>query len=144
MKLYHGSKNGNLAVLKKMQAEAGDGVEVPEDELKNGIYLTPRYGFALACGARPEGVTQIDDVNKKIEFEHPEKFDPDLDVYIYEVEVDENYARRIDDNQYLIENLDEVKTTVKHEHKAKEVQNYYELKNWKEPGSEMSSEFKMR
>ena len=39
MKLYHGSKNSNLNAIKKMQAKAGEGIEVPEDELKNGIYL---------------------------------------------------------------------------------------------------------
>ena len=145
MKLYHGSKNGNLITIKKMQAQAGEGVEVPEDELKEGIYLTPHYGYALAMAIRPDGVTHIDDETKTIEFENPELFSPEEDVYIYEVEVPDEVARQIDKNQYVIENLDEVKPTVKNQHKAKEIINYYELKNWgKEKKQELYPELKIK
>ncbi len=145
MKLYHGSKNGNLNTIKKMQAQAGEGVEVPEDELKNGIYLTPHYEFALACAIRPNGLTQIDDEAKTIEFENPELFSPENDVYIYEVEVSEKEARQIDKNQYVVEGLDEIKPTAQHIHKAKEIEKYYELKNWKpESKKEIISEFKIK
>ena len=97
MKLYHGSKNGRLDIIRKSQAEAGEGVTVPEDELLNAIYLTPNYGFALVCAARPEGLTTINEQNGKIEFENSELFDPDAEIYIYEVEVAKNQLRQIDE-----------------------------------------------
>jgi len=145
MKLYHGSKNGNLTTIKKMQAQAGDGVDVPEDELKDGIYLTPYYEFALACAVRPNGVTHIKDEEKTIEFENPEGFFPEKDVYVYEVEVPEGVARQFDKNQLVIENMDEIAPTAKHQHKAGDIEQYYELINWKkEAKNETAAEFKIK
>lgn len=145
MKLYHGSKNGNLTAINKMQASAKEGLTVPEDELKNGIYLTPDYGFALACAARPNGVTHIDDETKTIEFENPELFFPDKNVYVYEIEIDEKETRKIDSNQYIVENMAEIKPTAQYTHKAGDVEKYYEFKNWRrEEKHEIKSEFKLR
>ncbi len=139
MKLYHGSKNGQLDTIKKSQAEAGEGVEVPEDELLNAIYLTPDYGFALAMAIRPMGLTTIDDDNKTIKFENPELFDPNDKVYIYEIDVPDEQARQIDERQWVIENLDEIKPDNKFEHSAGDIEQYYELVNWKKEESESNS-----
>ena len=79
MKLYHGSKY-KLDRLESRQAGKGD-VEVPENELLDGIYLTPDYGFAVAMAARPENsVTTIDNNEHKITFEKPELFKPERDM----------------------------------------------------------------
>lgn len=146
MKLYHGSKN-NFASIRKSQAGKADNIEVPENELLNAIYLTPDYGFALACAARPNGVTNIDGETKSITFENPELFDAEMDVFVYEVDV-ENIPKdkiiKVDDGQYAIVDTDELKVLNTFPHKAKEVQNYYELKNWKEKPQEIKMEFKMR
>lgn len=145
MKLYHGSKNGNLTIIKKMQAQAGKNVEVHEDELKNGIYLTPHYEYALAMAIRPNGVTHIDDETKTIEFENPELFFPEKDVYVYEIEVSEKDIRQFDKNQCVVEHLDEIKPAAMHRHKAKEIEQYYELKNLnKEHKKESNDEFKIK
>ncbi len=146
MKLYHGSKN-NFASIRKSQAGKADNIEVPENELLNAIYLTPDYGFALACAARPNGVTDIDGETKSITFENPELFDSEMEVFVYEVDV-ENIPKdkiiKVDDGQYAIVGIDELKVLNTFPHKAKEVQNYYELKNWKEKPQEAKMEFKMR
>ncbi|HCC05667.1 TPA: hypothetical protein DEP58_05220 [Patescibacteria group bacterium] len=127
MKLYHGSPNGNLLSLKRMQAEASESVEVPEDELKYGIYLTPHYEYALAMAIRTHGLTFIND-DKTIEFENPELFNPNEDVYVYEVEVSEEFAQQIDKDQFVVESLEEITPTCKYTHKAGEIEQYYELK----------------
>ena len=146
MKLYHGSKN-NFASIRKIQAGKADNIEVPENELLNAIYLTPDYGFALACAARPEGVTNIDGENKFITFEKPELFDPEEEVSVYEIDVEhipKEKVIKVDDHQYAIVGVDELNISRRFPHKAKDVQNYYELKNWKEKPQEISSEFKMK
>jgi hypothetical protein len=142
MKFYHGSKNLNLDKLVKMKAEAGKGAEVPEDEIKEGVYLTKDYGFALAMAIRPEGITWVDNQNKKIKFEDPDKFDPNLKVCIYEIEVNESETRKIDKKQYIVENLSEICPVNKYEHQAIEIRKYYELENWKE--NEQDREFKLK
>ncbi len=145
MKLYHGSKDGNLASIKKQQAQAGEGVEVPKDELLEAVYLTPDYGYALAMAVRPEGLTMIDDQKRTIEFEDPKLFDPEKKVYVYEIEVPDDKARKIDELQYVIENMDGIKPINKFEHKAGDVEQYYELKNWKrEEETEIGPKFKIR
>lgn len=145
MKLYHGSKNGNIKTIKKQQASAGEGVDVPKDELLEAIYLTPDYGFALACAARPDGVSHINESPKTIEFENPEAFNPDMEVYVYEIDVPDNEVRQIDELQYVVENKEEVEITEVFTHKAIDVAQYYELINWKREDKEgVSSQFKMR
>ena len=145
MKLYHGSKN-NFTSIKRSQAGKADNIEVPENELLDAIYLTPDYGFALACATRPEGVTEIDDNNKVITFENPELFDPEEEVFVYELDI-ENIPKEkiieVDDHQYAVD-IDELKVLNKFLHKAKEVQKYYELKNWQEKQKEVNIGLKIR
>ncbi|KKS86220.1 MAG: hypothetical protein UV60_C0002G0025 [Parcubacteria group bacterium GW2011_GWA2_43_11] len=95
-----------------------------------GIYLTPHYEYALAMAVRTHGLTFIND-DKTIEFENPELFNPNESVFVYEVEVSEKYARQIDNNQFVVEGLEEITPTHKYTHKAGEIEQYYELKNWK-------------
>ena len=134
MKLYHGSPK-NLTEIKKSQASKGKSPNVPKDELLNAIYLTPDYGFALACAARPKGTTDIDEETKSITFENPKLFEPQKTVYVYTVET-ENIPKeniiKVDDLQYAIIGIDNIELSDKNTHKAIDVQNYYELKNWKE------------
>jgi hypothetical protein len=140
MLLYHGSKE-KFEKLRPQQAQAGEGVEVPKDELQKAIYLTPNYKFAVACAARPDGVSNIDDKNGKIEFEKPETFNPEQDIYIYCVNsenvppenlkpVKDNNGE-IDKNQFVIINTDELLPDYVECKKAIEVEKYYELTNWK-------------
>jgi hypothetical protein len=132
MKLYHGSRN-NLQAIRKSQAQAGEGIDVPEGELLEAIYLTPSYKFAFAAAARVDGVTHIDDKENTIEFENPELFDPEREVYVYEVDIKDvpkESVRKVDELQYAILNLDEIKPTNQFIHKAGEIQKYYKLKNW--------------
>lgn len=146
MKLYHGSKN-NFASIRKSQAGKSDNIEVPENELLNAIYLTPDYGFALACAARPEGVTNIDGENRSIIFENPDLFEPEEEVFVYEVDiksVPKEKVIEVDDHQYAIVDMDELSIFNKFSHKAKDVQDYYELKNWEEKSKESGTDFKIR
>ena len=108
MKLYHGSREGGLSVIKKRQAQAGEGVDVPKDELLEAVYLTTDYGYALAMAARPDGVTHIDTLEKKIEFDNPSTFNSELDVFVYEVDVPDVQVRKVDELQYLVETVDEI------------------------------------
>ncbi len=131
MLLYHGSSH-QLKALQPQQAEAGEGIVVPEDELLHAIYLTPDRGSAIAMAVRPDGVTDIRD--RSITFEHPELFDPEKTVYLYIVETDaipKGHLRKIDDWQYAVEGLDELAFASMEEHKAGEIEQYYELTNWK-------------
>lgn len=140
MILYHGSPR-KIEMLESKQA--GTVHEVPEGELLNAVYLTPDYGFALACGARTEGTTDIDEEKKTIEFEHPELFDPEKEVYVYHVEsenIPEGHLRPIDDHQYAAEGLRELAYKQVDLKKAGDVREYYKLINW-EP-NEMSREVK--
>jgi hypothetical protein len=144
MKLYHGSKNGEITALQKRQAQAKAGVDVPSDELLNAIYLTPDYGFALAVAANPGGLMHIDDENKTITLENPETFDPAKEVYVYEVDVPDEMVRMIDPRQYVVEHLDEVSITNKSAHQAGEVAQYYRLENVNKESTEANLGFKMR
>lgn len=146
MQFYHGSKNSFSTIAKK-QASKAEHIDVPEKELLNAIYLTPDYGFALACAARPEGVTDIDDENKLITFEDPEKFDPEEKVFVYEIDlknIPEKNIIKIDERQYAIVGVDELKVVKKNSHNAKDIEKFYELKNWKEKPREFRPEFRMR
>jgi hypothetical protein len=135
MKLYHGTKK-QLDYLEAKQAVSPYPNEIPKDEILEAVYLTPDYGRAIAMGSRPEGNTIIDDENHKITFENPELFDPNQDIYIYNLDseifpLDElkpgenglDYVAMV--KKKLI--VPEVKKV-----KAREVLDYYELTNWKE------------
>lgn len=88
MKLYHGSRF-DLKKLNNKQAEkAEDLTDVPEEELQDGIYLSPDYGFALAMGTRLPGITEVGNDDKTIKFEHPELFDPESNIFMYTFDSD--------------------------------------------------------
>ncbi len=130
MKLYHGSPN-SFDTIRKSQAQAGDDIKVPDDELLNAIYLTPNYEFALAIASMPEGAANIDNETKTIKFENPEAFDPEKEVYIYEVDselIPKENLKEVDELQIAILNTDEIKPTIKHVCKAGDVEKYYEIK----------------
>ena len=130
MILYHGSSE-KIERLEGKQAQSVN--KVPEGELLNAVYLTPDYGFALACGARPEGTTNIDGEKKTIEFEHPELFDPEKEVYMYHIEsesVPEGHLHQIDNHQYAVEGLQELMYQQVDHRKARDVMEYYKLINW--------------
>jgi hypothetical protein len=137
MILYHGSKE-LLKSLKPHQAVSKDPNQVPKDELLNAIYLTNDFKFALAMGARPEGITQID--NNKIRFEHPELFDPECSVYIYEFDTSDIPAenlRPIDSKQFTVNGVKSLTPKNFRKLKAEELLKYYELTNWKKPETEV-------
>lgn len=146
MQLYHGSKN-SFSSIKNQQASKAEHVNVPKSELLNAIYLTPDYGFALACAARPEGVTNIDDENRSITFEDPEKFNPEEKVFVYEVDlsnIPEKNIIKVDERQYAIVGVNELTVMKKNIHNAKDIEKFYELKNWKEKPREFRPELRMR
>ncbi len=131
MKLYHGSPR-SFETIKKSQAQKGQ-VEVPEDELLNGIYLSPNYSFALAIGAMPDGAAHINDAKKEIEFEHPEKFDPDKEVFVYEIDSDkipQELLKTIDENQVVVMGTNELKPDLVHRTTAREVLSFYRIKDY--------------
>lgn len=130
MKLYHGSKNGELKTIKKNKAETADGLDVPKDELLEAIYLTPDYGYALAMAVRPHGLTNIDNTGKKITFDNPELFNPNEMIYVYELEIPDDEVRAIDELQYVVENKNEVVVNNVFAHHALDIEQYYELTNW--------------
>jgi hypothetical protein len=132
MKLYHGSPN-QFDSIHSSQAQRGEGMEVPEQELLNGIYLTPDYGFALAVGAKPYGATHINDEMKEIEFGHPELFDPNKKVFIYEIDskkIPQELLKQIDDNQFVVTGINELKPDSVKETTAKELLEFYKIKDF--------------
>lgn len=136
MILYHGSCR-QLEVLKPHQAEAGEGVSAPEGELLKAIYLTPNREFAVAMAARLEGITNINDESKTIEFEHPELYDPEKEVYLYIVDSDsipKENIREIDERQYAVVDIPEIRPESVETIKAGEVEKYYEIKQWRKEG----------
>jgi hypothetical protein len=146
MKLYHGSKR-DIILIERRQAGKADSVVVPETELQNAIYLTPDYGFALACGARPNGVTTIDNDNKTINFENPDLFDSNARVFVYEVDagnISKENIEQIDERQFVVSNMESLSFENKFVHKAGDVQKYYELNNWKEKPRDTNMGFKIR
>jgi hypothetical protein len=134
MLLYHGSKQ-LLTELKPQQAASKDPGAVPADELLHAIYFTPEFKFTLAMGARPEGVTNID--NDKITFENPELFDTNEEIYVYEItssEIPAANLKKVDNRQYAVIGLENLKGLAYKVYRAGELLKYYELTNWKEPG----------
>ena len=136
MILYHGSSQ-KLEVLRSHQAEAGEGVSVPEGELLDAIYLTPNREFAIAMAVKLEGVTNIADESKTIEFEHPELYDPEKEIYLYLIDSDsipKENIREIDERQFAVVDIPEIKPESVEVMKAGEVEKYYELKQWRKEG----------
>lgn len=132
MKLYHGSKY-ELQTLVNRQASSGGFDGVPHEELQNGIYLTPNYGFAVAMAVRPNGMTRIDD--GKISFEHQELFDPEKDVFIYIFDTEEEQFKDKEleyhnKDEYMIKGTNELIPSQTETIKSKEVFKYYELVEW--------------
>lgn len=146
MKLYHGSPK-NFDTIRKNQAQAGDGITVPDNELLNAIYLTPKYGFALAIAAMPEGNANIDEATKTIEFENTDAFDPEKEAYVYEIDsesIPKENLKEVNELQVAVIKMDEIRPTIKHIHKAGEIEKYYEIKKELEKEIKMPSEFKMK
>ncbi|MFC1663310.1 hypothetical protein ACFL04_04090 [Patescibacteria group bacterium] len=143
MILYHGSKQ-KVEVLKPHQAEAGEGVAAPEGDLLKAIYLTPNKEFAIAIASIPEGQTNIDNETKTIRFENPELYDPESEIYIYKVDISKipkEHVRQVDERQYAVIDLPEVKPDSVVEMKAGEVEKYYEIKKLNKEGDmEMTGE----
>jgi len=152
MKLYHGSKKEHDS-LEERQAQHPNPEEIPKDELEKAIYLTPDYGRAVAMGCRPRGKTNFDDINHIITFENPELFNPEEDIYIYEIDSERfsenelklgenglDYVATVMDGREIVP--DEIKKI-----KAREVLGFYEITNWKENNeikSEVSHSFKIK
>lgn len=133
MKLYHGSPY-NLSVIKRCQAQTNGHSEVDKKELLNAIYVSPIYEHALAIAAMPDGGADVDEPSKTIQFEHPEKFDPEKVIYVYEVDsenIPEGKLLAIDDRQLVITDTEGIIPSAKYTHKARDIAKYYELK--KEP-----------
>ncbi len=129
MKLFHWSPH-NFNIIKKNKAEAKKWITVPENELLNGIYLTQSYEFALAIASMPEGLANIDHNKKTIKFENPEKFNPEKEVYVYEIDsnkIEEQNLKYVDEYQYALLNVSELKPDKKHIHKAGDVKTFFEL-----------------
>jgi len=123
---YHGSKK-KLNALKRQQSWGPPGT--PKEESLNMIYLTPDFAFALVSAARPEGITEVNHNERTVHFENPEKFDPELEVYIYFVDpskISDDKKTWIDKWQIAVD-LDEIKPDKVETHKAGEVSQYYSI-----------------
>jgi len=132
MILYHGTRQ-KLNKLERRQAMSPN-AEVPTGEQQNAIYLTPDYASAIAMASRPDGITIIDAENKTIEFEDPEKFDPEMDIYIYSVDsskIPKEHLDQVDDLQYAAL-VPEITPENEEKMKARRVLDFYELTNWEE------------
>lgn len=130
MILYHGSPY-KFDILKKNQAEAGDSVTVPKNELQNVIYFSPNYAFALAMCSMPKGLTNVDWDSMTIQTEFPDKFDADKKVYIYEIDSEKIPKEKfeiVDEMQIAID-LDELSFDSILETTAGEVLKYYKFIN---------------
>lgn len=144
MIFYHGSKE-KLEKLEPKQAQAKEGINVPQDELLNAIYLTPFYEFAVLCAARPKGLSSVNDEEKTIHFENPEMFDPNKEIFIYRFDSEkiplENIQKVKDENgeydekQYAIVGIKELRPDFVEYKKAIEIEKYYKLTNWKQKES---------
>jgi len=140
MKLYHGSKT-RLDYLESRQASRGN-VEVPADELLQGIYLSSDYAVAVAMAARPENsVTEINDETHEVTFEHPESFRPDEDIFIYEFDSENISVGNLkklehDSWQYVVTDIDQLIPENIETAKARKVMEYYTLINWREDTEE--------
>lgn len=135
-------------VNKQATGEVIEG-KVVADELLDGIYLTPDYGFAVAMAARPDGATEIDDDERKITFEKPGSFDPESDIFIYGFDSESlppESIKYIDKWQAVVVGVKELYPKSTEQAKARKVLEYYELMNWteKESRQEMPRGIKLR
>lgn len=134
MKLYHASKHQfDVLIRKQASHPEAEAFSVPEGELQNKIYLTPSLGFAIAMAAGPDGVTSL--VDGKISFENQQAFDPELAVYVYEVDsknISPELLEEIDEEQYAVD-MDELIPEHVENYIAEDVFKYYELTPWKHP-----------
>ena len=140
--LYHGS-NKRFEEIRKSQAEAGQGISVPDGELLDAVYLTPDFGFAVAMAAKTGGLTEIDDEKHTIVFERTEDFDPDKEVYIYEIDasqIPEENIRYVDERQIAITEMERITPLNVQELKAREILKYHTILD--RDGNELFSEFR--
>ncbi len=147
MILYHGSQI-KFDTLKRSQAEKADGIEVPENELRNSIYLSPHKSFALAVCSMPKGLTDIDYDNMTIKTEFPENFDPNKRVYLYKIDTEKFPKEKFEflkDGMQVVADFDEMEYDSVEELMAGEVLKYYKLLNYENKeglAKEIRSEFK--
>jgi len=126
---YHGSKYplGEGEEIERRKATAPEGRPAEED--MDVIYLTPDFEVALAMAARPEGITEIDHNAKTIHFENPDSFDPNKEVYVYEIDssiVPEDKITEIDLRQISVD-VDEIKPEKVMKVKAGDLKKYYKI-----------------
>ena len=126
---YHGSKRRH-DVLRPRQATAPEGR--PSGEALEAIYLTPSYAFALACGARPPGLTEMDLESRTIRFSEPKAFDPDQSVFIHVVDpecIPDAAVTWVDEWQIAVL-LDVLVPDEIEEHRADELGDWFAFEPW--------------
>lgn len=149
MILYHGSQE-KYDVLKKRQAEKADGIEVPENELRNAIYLSTDYVFALAMCSMPKGLTHVDYSKMTIETEFPKNFDPSKRIYVYTIDsekIPKNKLEFLEDKMQVVAHLDKMQYESVIELTAGEVLKYYKFLNYENQDglkNEIKPEFRLR
>jgi len=124
--LYHGTRK-LVFMLKRHQAFGPPGT--PREESLNMIYFTPDFGFALVSGARPEGITEVNHNERTVHFENPDKFDPEMEVYVYAIDpskIPDDKKIRIDKWQIAVD-VDEIRPDKIERHKAGEISQHYSL-----------------
>ena len=130
MILYHGSPE-KFSEIKRNQAEAADGISVPEMEVKNAIYLTPSLKYAIAQGvsAAVRGLTYINEESGTINFEDSSRFDPNQSIYIYEVDAEKIPSEKMHqiDKWQIVVDEDKIIPAGSQEFIAKELLHYYTI-----------------
>jgi hypothetical protein len=126
---YHGSKRllGEGETIERRKASAPEGRPAEEDA--DAIYLTPDFISAVAFAARPRGITDIDYDHKTMHFENPEAFDPNREIYVYEVDaasIPEDKITQIEERQISVD-LDSLKPGRVIRMKAGEVTKYFKI-----------------
>lgn len=122
---YHGSR-WLFAKIERRHPVDFDGN--PKDGGFKAIYLSFDFGTALAFAARPEGVSHIDHENRLIYFENPQLFEPEREIYIYQIDIDaipEERIMRISKWQVAV--FDEIIPVKIEKYKAGEVTKYYHI-----------------
>ncbi len=134
MKLYHGSKE-HVTYIKSNEARKGS-EDVHGNELHEGIYLSPDYGFAVAMAIVPEkGETEFNERTKTITLENPELFNPEEDIYVYTVyqeDVPADKLVHVDEEQYVVVDTKDIKPYTTEKLTSRDVLKYYTIENWQE------------